>query len=146
MHPLPVYQVGMSCSLDGWSLKEELFQERRRHRLLQSSDPEEVQEGLKMVTPASLYEQSKESVKLVGDEDAEEAFTANSDAAESAPEDHAEEHHAAEDQAAEAPTAKAWMTPKSAKDIALWLPISFPPLPTKVSRLQKPPSSQQEPC
>ncbi|CAJ2513715.1 Uu.00g018340.m01.CDS01 [Anthostomella pinea] len=39
------------------SLKDELFQERERQRLLASSDPEEVQKGRDMVTPATIYEE-----------------------------------------------------------------------------------------
>ncbi|KAI0165498.1 DNA-dependent RNA polymerase [Xylariaceae sp. FL1272] len=46
------------------SLKEELFRERERQRYLNSSDPEEVQKGLEMVTPASLYEQHNASQLL----------------------------------------------------------------------------------
>ncbi|XXG98516.1 G4 quadruplex nucleic acid binding protein [Hypoxylon texense] len=39
------------------SLKDELFKERERLRLLASSDPEEVQKGREMVTPGSIFEE-----------------------------------------------------------------------------------------
>ncbi|KAI1265607.1 DNA-dependent RNA polymerase [Xylariaceae sp. FL1019] len=46
------------------TLKEELLRECERQRYLNSSDPEEVQKGLEMVTPASLYEQHNASQLL----------------------------------------------------------------------------------
>ncbi|KAI1386405.1 DNA/RNA polymerase [Hypoxylon trugodes] len=39
------------------TLSSELLEERERQRLLVSSDPEEVEKGKKMVTPASIYEE-----------------------------------------------------------------------------------------
>ncbi|KAJ8105948.1 hypothetical protein ONZ43_g7228 [Nemania bipapillata] len=39
------------------TMREELLLERERQRLLASSDPEEVQKGLRLVTPASIFEE-----------------------------------------------------------------------------------------
>ncbi|KAI0171833.1 DNA/RNA polymerase [Hypoxylon sp. FL1284] len=40
--------------------REELFEEAERQRLLMSSDPEEVQRGREMVTPASIFQEMSE--------------------------------------------------------------------------------------
>lgn len=45
----------------------ELVQERRRYRLLQSNDPKDREEGRKMVTPASIYEQALADEPIMAD-------------------------------------------------------------------------------
>ncbi|KAI1503884.1 hypothetical protein F5X99DRAFT_416915 [Biscogniauxia marginata] len=45
----------------GFTMKEELFEEHKRTQLLLSSDPKEVRKGREMVTPASLFEAASNS-------------------------------------------------------------------------------------
>jgi len=47
---------------------DELMLERERMRLLASSDPNEVEQGKKMITPASIYEETASEGDLVEDE------------------------------------------------------------------------------
>ncbi|KAI1823883.1 DNA-directed RNA polymerase [Xylaria intraflava] len=49
-------QISALRSTNRTGMFEELLQERERQKLLNSSDPDEVQKGLAMVTPASIYE------------------------------------------------------------------------------------------
>ncbi|KAK4184836.1 hypothetical protein QBC35DRAFT_505042 [Podospora australis] len=52
----------------------ELLEEKKRQELLRSSDPEKVEEGKKMVTPASIVEDLKEQAGLVAAADALEGL------------------------------------------------------------------------
>lgn len=55
------------------TLKDELLMEKKRLDLLKSSDPAEVEEGKKMVTPASIFEEmSAAEADLIQPEDMEE--------------------------------------------------------------------------
>jgi DNA-directed RNA polymerase, mitochondrial len=55
------------------SLKDELLLERKRLNLLKSNDPKEVAEGRRMVTPASIFEETMAAVQdLAEPEDMEE--------------------------------------------------------------------------
>ncbi|KAI1435005.1 DNA-dependent RNA polymerase [Xylaria sp. CBS 124048] len=56
---------------------EELLQERERQRLLNSSNPEEVEQGKQMVTPGSVYEQQAASVQLESDGEIDEVVLGN---------------------------------------------------------------------
>ncbi|KAI1735767.1 DNA-directed RNA polymerase [Xylaria scruposa] len=59
------------------SMQEELLQERERQRLLASSDPEEVQRGMEMVTPASIYDECSSPEVLVANEEMDEVALGN---------------------------------------------------------------------
>ncbi|KAI1749882.1 DNA-directed RNA polymerase [Xylaria castorea] len=59
------------------SMHEELLQERERQRLLASSDPEEVQKGMEMVTPATVYSQFSSPEALVFNEEMDEVVWGN---------------------------------------------------------------------
>ncbi|KAI0447576.1 DNA-directed RNA polymerase [Xylaria telfairii] len=59
------------------TMRDELLQERERQRLLASSDPDEVQKGMEMVTPASIYEKFSTSDTLVSENEMEEVALGN---------------------------------------------------------------------
>ncbi|KAI3316606.1 DNA-dependent RNA polymerase [Xylariaceae sp. AK1471] len=58
-------------------MQQELLQERERQRLLGSSDPKEVQKGLEMVTPASIYEQFSSPQPLPSNDEIDEVALGN---------------------------------------------------------------------
>ncbi|KAI0418486.1 DNA-directed RNA polymerase [Xylaria grammica] len=124
------------------SMQEELLQERERQRLLASKDPEEVQKGMDMKTPASIYEKFSSSEPLPPNEELDEVglgniTSSNSELEEATSEedlDHVKEllsvtHFEATFKNMSAPK------PKSKTDysnqISIWLPLTFPPIPTK---------------
>ncbi|KAI0453122.1 DNA-directed RNA polymerase [Xylaria acuta] len=59
------------------SMQQELIQERERQRLLASSNPKEVQKGIEMVTPASIYDQFSSSEVLVSSDEMDEVALGN---------------------------------------------------------------------
>lgn len=57
------------------TMRDEILQERERQRLLRSEDPEEVERGRAMVTPASLFEaHSRAQIETASDEISEVAL------------------------------------------------------------------------
>lgn len=58
-------------------LQDEVLMERERLRLLASSDPDEVQEGQQMRTPASVFAEHRELYKSVSEEDIDEVGLGN---------------------------------------------------------------------
>ncbi|KAJ2984662.1 hypothetical protein NUW58_g5940 [Xylaria curta] len=65
-------EIAVIRSVKRISMRSELFQERERQRLLASSDPEEVQKGREMVTPASIYEKFYSPEALVHNDEIDE--------------------------------------------------------------------------
>lgn len=131
----------------------ELLTERKRHQLLQSSDPAEVEEGRKMVTPGSLFEEMAREEDIVPETDLTDMGIG--DIPQGASRVQAEESgdilSAAESAEIEDPeigdpgtqyingaksasfVAKLYPTRKAdARETWLWLPLTFPPIPKKV--------------
>lgn len=59
------------------TMQDELLLERERQRLLASSDPDEVQKGMEMTTPASIYEKFSTSDALVSENELDEIALGN---------------------------------------------------------------------
>lgn len=163
------------------TLKAELFEERERLRLLMSSDPEEVQKGREMVTPASIFEEmsvvqpltaidemeslglgnipvedAAETIEAVLNEEDHDELNAISDDQDVAdmlvPEDSEQlksmlgtnrfESHVTGQAQREAKEANTKTKAKSNyTGVSLWLPLTFPEVPKKVSQLQYPRTS-----
>lgn len=68
------------------TLKAELLEERERSRLLMSSDPEDVEKGRAMVTPASIFEEMSASQPMSSTEDMEAVGLGNISNAGASPE------------------------------------------------------------
>lgn len=139
------------------NLKDEMLQERERVRLLNSSDPEEVDKGRNMVTPASIAEKYEAREEQTVGEDMEDvglgqlpsaeqmlkqaqaaADTAEGDASEDSSVAFGPEHLEAVrkmmnmsqfELAMETKTGpkKPWKKPLA----TVWKPLSFPPIPKK---------------
>jgi DNA-directed RNA polymerase len=126
----------------------ELLLERRRMRLLASSDPKEVAEGKKMVTPGSIYESMSADADLAMSEDLgaiglgeiSPSEAAHDDIAEADVDSHHMDAHHDEDMHHAEPAANKFaekLTGKkrSAKSAPTWqwawLPMSFPAVPKK---------------
>lgn len=152
-------------SHDKKSLKlDELVLERKRMRLLASSDPQEVEEGKAMVTPTSIFQEMAASNDLVPDAEladiglgdissrvvhvdledgAGEAISDVEVSSVSAGEDLVDDQDAPE----KAPTQGTFeksMTFKASKRALfspIWLPLTLPPVPEKVSNYHHPPST-----
>ncbi|KAJ8122121.1 hypothetical protein O1611_g9923 [Lasiodiplodia mahajangana] len=133
------------------SMREELLEERERQRLLASSDPKEVKKGLKMVTPASLYQEFSSEALPANDEIAEVAL---GNITSSGPQDESEDEYSSTEpepqlRAGEDPekvkglmdvthfeaTLKKMTVNSKSKSrldhVSLWVPLTFPPIPTK---------------
>ncbi|KAI0546052.1 DNA-directed RNA polymerase [Xylaria curta] len=124
------------------SMQEELLQERERQRLLASSDPEEVQRGMEMVTPASIYEQSSSPEVLVANEEMDEVALGNiGETGASEVEQLAGENPAQIKGLLNVTAFEASLKKLTALDIAntkakvdyisIWLPLTFPAIPSK---------------
>jgi DNA-directed RNA polymerase len=139
---------------------DELLMERKRYTLLNSSDPAEVEEGKKMVTPASIFEEfSSESDSIqdpalkeigLGEIPSSEATVADTDAdamsadmvTEDADEtDEARENPDESEEEEEESTFERALNRKTidtrAKKIPIWLPLTFPRMPKKVCSITK---------
>ncbi|KAI1201347.1 DNA-directed RNA polymerase [Nemania serpens] len=140
------------------SMQEELLEERERQRLLTSDDPKEVEKGLKMVTPASIYESNTSEQPLPSNDEIREVALGS--IISSGPSDESDgesdsqapdpDRSAGEDvgqvkglmdvshfeatlkrmNAAQAPVST---RPKTIDYhlVSLWLPLTFPPIPAK---------------
>ncbi|TRX96840.1 hypothetical protein FHL15_002146 [Xylaria flabelliformis] len=133
------------------SMQEELLQERERQMLLASSDPEEVQRGMEMVTPATIYDQSSSPEVMVASEEMDEVALGNITSStsledsETTPsevellpgEDPVKTRELMNVSAFEASLKKMTSpdtpntTPK-VEYISIWLPLTFPAIPSKV--------------
>ncbi|KAI1127379.1 DNA-directed RNA polymerase [Nemania abortiva] len=134
------------------NMREELLEERERQRLLTSSDPAEVQKGLKMVTPASIYEEfSSPELLPSNDEIAEVALgnitsSGSQDGSEGEASSTKPELQPGEDPEKvkglmdvthfEATLKKmnvgaAGKSKSTADYVSFWLPLTFPPIPAK---------------
>ncbi|KAI1113439.1 DNA-directed RNA polymerase [Nemania sp. NC0429] len=136
------------------SMQEELLEERERQRLLASDDPKEVEKGLEMVTPATLYEKSASSQPLPSNDEIhevalgsitsskpEDQFDGESDSLEperSATEDVGQVKGLMDVTHFEATlkrmnTVQAPASPKRTDYhfVSLWLPLTFPAIPPK---------------
>ncbi|KAI0965176.1 DNA-directed RNA polymerase [Xylaria arbuscula] len=132
------------------SMHEELLQEKERQRLLASSDPEEVQVGMDMVTPGSIYEKMSSSDPLPSAEEMDEVGLGNISLSDPEAEELTEnELRAGEDPVKvrgllnvthfEATLKRMTVSTsgdkkrqKSSKEyISLWLPLTFPAIPEK---------------
>ncbi|KAI0117787.1 DNA-directed RNA polymerase [Nemania sp. FL0031] len=132
------------------NMREELLEERERQRLLASSDPKEVQKGLDMVTPASIYEEFSPEPVASNDEISEVALGSITSRSHDETED---EHNSTEsplERGEDPETVKELMdishfeatlkkmtaatTTKgepSVGYVSFWLPLTFPPIPAK---------------
>ncbi|KAJ9138459.1 DNA-directed RNA polymerase [Pleurostoma richardsiae] len=142
------------------SLKDELLMEKKRLSLLNSSDPAEVEEGKKMVTPASIFEElsaagdlmEPENTGVVGLGSIPSQEQASADALEETTVDEQAEVAPADEEAAEAQeeaaqddfmsrmelghfastvTAPKAPKKKAKEGIQIWLPLTFPEIPEK---------------
>lgn len=136
---------------------DDLMEERKRWKLLQSSDPKEVEVGKKMVTAGSIWEEYSSEQDFEEDATLKEmligeipssnstssATTAESDDGAAAEENEfVEEAEQEEEDEGESMTSFERMitaTPKKTKGTGgdykkgwLWLPMAFPPVPKKV--------------
>ncbi|KAI1168294.1 DNA-directed RNA polymerase [Nemania serpens] len=137
-------------------MQEELLTERERQRLLASDKPEEVEKGLEMVTPASIYEKFSSSQLLTSNDEIHEVALGSITSSKPVDEldgesgSQGDEPLAAEnvDQVKELldvshfestlktrnniqPTAKTTAKSVDNHHISLWLPLTFPPIPSK---------------
>ncbi|GAP86384.1 putative DNA-dependent RNA polymerase [Rosellinia necatrix] len=128
------------------SMQEELLQERERQRLLASSDPYDVEDGLQIVTPASIYEKFAASEPLPPIDDIDDVTLGNMGSSNSTVEDDetsAKEAELSSEDAArmqelmsvthfEATLKKMKTNAKPKPEyINLWLPLTFPAIPAK---------------
>ncbi|KAI1423315.1 DNA-directed RNA polymerase [Xylaria sp. FL1777] len=130
-------------------MKEELLQERERQRLLASSDPKEVQKGVGMVTPASIYEKMSSSEPLPCDDEMDEMEDVGlGNIRLSKPQDEFEKELSAGEDVEqvkgllnvnhfEATFKKMTIATSNARNkpvvsyISIWRPLTFPPIPEK---------------
>jgi DNA-directed RNA polymerase len=136
------------------SMQQELLQERERQRLLASSDPAEVQKGVEMVTPASIYEQFSSPQPLPSNDEIDEVALGNITSS---------KPQAEEDEASLAETLEPTVDTERVKglinvthfeatlkkmtsgtaakakpkvaNVSIWLPLTFPAIPEKVCSL-----------
>jgi DNA-directed RNA polymerase len=136
----------------------ELLEERKRLRLLASSDPKEVEEGMRMVTPGSIWEEFASEGDLVLDEDikgvaigelssreaqSKDDEDVDGDAIEADDSDLVGNDMGSEEGEVQKVTPafeKHFHTPETATHPRkwsswVWLPLTFPPVPEKVSSL-----------
>lgn len=136
---------------------DELLLERKRQKLLLSEDPAEVEEGKKMVTPASIWEEfssedelapdpelkdlglgemAEKEVKATTDQDADEAsFDLDSTSSEVVDDVEAKEEIEEIEESKESVFERSFRKKGPATrqmKIPLWLPLKFPPVPEKV--------------
>ncbi|KAI0537641.1 DNA-directed RNA polymerase [Xylaria digitata] len=130
------------------SLQEELLQERERQRLLASSDPEEVQMGMGMVTPASIHEKFS-SEPLPSNDELDEVALGNITSSTTQAEEVSADEVSTREEADQAErllkvshfeatlnkmtaATSAKTKPKTKSDhISIWLPLTFPAIPSK---------------
>ncbi|KAI8953717.1 DNA-directed RNA polymerase [Xylaria longipes] len=132
------------------SMHEELLQERERQRLLSSSDPEEVQKGMEMVTPASIFDQLSSSEALVSDEEMDEVVLGNITSSKSLENDETSSGEVAlslredpemvkrllnvtafEAKLKKMKSSNAANAKAKVDYISIWLPLTFPAIPAK---------------
>ncbi|KAI1174644.1 DNA-dependent RNA polymerase [Nemania sp. FL0916] len=135
------------------SMHEELLTERQRQTLLASSDPKEVEEGMKMITPASIYEKysaaellptndeidavalgnitSEVDDVIEGDGNSQEAQEAEEEIQEKAKELLGMSHFEATLKKISPLRSKKTVAKKPGDYVSLWLPLTFPPIPEK---------------
>lgn len=138
---------------------DEMLLERRRYLLLNSSDPAEVEEGKKMVTPGSIFEEFSSESDFVqdpalkeiglGDIPNSEAEAAGTDAdamsadtiAEDVEEVREKSDESSEEEEEEESTFEKRLnrrtTDTQAMKIPVWLPLTFPRMPKKVCSITK---------
>ncbi|KAI1302981.1 DNA-directed RNA polymerase [Xylaria venustula] len=127
---------------------EELLQERERQRLLASSDPEEVQAGMDMVTPGSIYQKMSSPDPLPSTDEMDEVGLGNVSLSDAEVENLTEnELSAGEDPAKvrgllnvthfeatlKRMTVSTSLDRKASRSdhISIWLPLTFPEIPEK---------------
>ncbi|KAI8629571.1 DNA-dependent RNA polymerase [Xylariaceae sp. FL1651] len=130
--------------------QEELLQERERQRLLASSNPEEVQKGSEMITPASIYETFSSQLLSSNDEIDEIALGNVVEGNSGAEEDEASSRETKFASGENPESVRRLMNvthfeaklkkmttnpaPKSKSNvnhISIWLPLTFPDIPEK---------------
>jgi DNA-directed RNA polymerase len=143
---------------------DEMLMERKRYTLLNSSDPAEVEEGKKMVTPGSIFEEFSSgsdfaqdpALKEIGlgdipssvdtDFDAMSADMAADDVEVAEDVDEVDEAREKQDESSEEEeesestferTLSRKRTDPRALRIPLWLPLTFPRMPEKVYSINK---------
>ncbi|KAI0910103.1 DNA-directed RNA polymerase [Ustulina deusta] len=142
-------EISAFRTLNRQGMQEELLQERERQRLLASSDPEEVQKGMDMVTPASIYERMSSSEPLPSNDEMHEIGLGHIGSSDSEVGDVSEDEPSAAEHVEkvqgllnvtyfEATLKKmtaldaANASSKSKVDyISIWLPLTFPAIPIK---------------
>ncbi|KAI0813931.1 DNA-directed RNA polymerase [Xylaria sp. FL0064] len=128
------------------SMEEELLQERERQRLLNSSDPEEKQRGMDIVTPASIYESMSSQEPLPSNDEMHEVGLGDIGSSGSEIEELSESEQNSEEKEGmqerlqglmkvthfEATLKKMGRSHGAGIDyINIWLPLSFPAIPKK---------------